>query len=135
MKQTLIIASLLGLFVSTGVFSQDQTVSSDDTAQTEERSTRGDKDDNNKRRNDRNNGELSRRALRIIDVDEDGQISFEEYMAHAQQRFSDLDLDGNNFVTSSEAKEAAEIMRQRQKEARSTLNKRKQSSEAETTSE
>lgn len=133
MKQVLIYALIAGLTLSSAAFAQTEAASNDDTSASKERE-RGERDDrgDNDRRNGRNgNNDLSGRALRVIDTDEDGQVSVEEYMAHAQQRFEDLDIDGNNFVTSEEAKEAAEIMREKQKEARSELNKRKSTSETE----
>ncbi|MDB4511967.1 hypothetical protein N9060_00750 [Arenicella sp.] len=131
MRQYFIIATLLSVAVSPLAFSQDQTEGSDEIAQDSDGNTRGDRGnrEDDKHRNKRKNNDLSDKALRIIDTDEDGKISVEEYMAHAQQRFSDLDLDGDNFVTSEEAKEAAEIMRERQKEARSALDRRKNQSE------
>ena len=76
-------------------------------------------------------GGLPSHIIRIIDVNEDGLVSREEYVAHAHQRFSDLDLDENEFVSYEEAKEAAEIMRKRQNEARSSLNERTKNTETE----
>ena len=133
MKQSFIVAIALGLFIPCVAFSQN-------TAQTEDRDTNGDRGNrggmgDNKNRDKRNNNDISGKGLRIIDTDKDGQISIEEYMAHAQERFSDLDLDGNNFVTPEEAKEAAKIMRQKQREARSALDRRKQNSQSQGSSD
>ena len=136
MKHTLIINALIaGILFSTTAYTQDEVDTSNDTSEVKERN-KGDRDGDNKRRGDRNNnGNLSDRAIRTIDTDEDGQVSVEEYMAHAQQRFSDLDLDGNNFVTSEEAQEAAEIMREKQREARSSLDRRKKNADSESDTE
>ncbi len=123
MKNTLTaILILVSLVLSVSVFAQDATVIPDSADETKDRNN-GDRGDN-RNRGDRN------RDLRVIDTDKDGQVSVDEYMTHAQQRFTDLDLDSNNFVTPEEAKEAAEIMRERQKEVHSDLNKRKQISQA-----
>jgi len=127
---SVLVASLL--FSSVAMSQSGSEVESDQTTELKERN-KGDRDGDNKRRGD---NDLSDRAIRRIDTDDDGQVSIDEYMAHAQQRFSDLDLDGNNFVTSDEAKEAAEIMRERQREARSSLeDRRNRDSESNTDSE
>ena len=127
---SVLVASLL--FSSVAMSQSGSEVESDQTTELKERN-KGDRDGDNKRRGD---NDLSDRAIRRIDTDDDGQVSIDEYMAHAQQRFSDLDLDGNNFVTSDEAKEAAEIMRERQREARSSLeDRRKRDSESDSDSE
>ncbi|MBX2848302.1 MAG: hypothetical protein KTR16_08280 [Acidiferrobacterales bacterium] len=134
MKYTLITNALIAglIFSSASIAQGDAETASNEANEVKERN-KGDRDGDGKRRSDRNNN-FSDRTIRTIDTDEDGKVSIEEYMANAQQRFSDLDLDGNNFVTAEEAKEAAEIMRERQREARSSLDNRrnKRSDDSET---
>lgn len=69
----------------------------------------------------------SRRAgkmMQKIDANEDGQVDLDEYLAHAQERFNNLDIDGSGFVTQEEAQEAMRKMRAEHKARR--LEKREE---------
>ena len=120
MKQFLVSTVIMHMFLSSAGYAHDTNVNDVATEVKKYDIVRNE----NKTR-----GVHSKKGIRIIDADKDGQISLDEYKAHAEKRFEDMDLDGNNFVTVEEAKEAAEIMRQRQKDARSSLDKRKNNSE------
>ena len=129
MRHTLIFnAVIAGLLLSTTAFSQDETDSEHSAAEMKHHNKGENKHHKNK-------GDFSSRVIKKIDTDEDGQVSAEEYMAHAEQRFNDLDINGDGFVTTEEAKEASKIMREKRKEARSMLKERKSDSETKSDSE
>ena len=128
MKNTLIIKAILSALVfSSLAYGHEVENAETKTSEVSDQNASVQSESNKKKVR----GGLSSHIIRIIDVNEDGLVSREEYMAHAQQRFSDLDLDDNEFVSYEEAKEAAEIMRKRQNEARTTLNERTKNSETE----
>ena len=60
----------------------------------------------------------SHMAARIkkADTNEDGKISRDEFLAHAEQRFAKMDTNGDGFVTAEEGKAAHKKMRQEHKQ-------------------
>ena len=62
-------------------------------------------------------------ALKKIDVNGDGQVDLEEYMNNARERFTEMDLNGDNLVTTEEAREAGDAMREKHREAMKVARK------------
>ncbi len=59
--------------------------------------------------------------MKKIDTNEDGQIDLSEYLANAEQRFKNMDLNGDGYVTREEQKEAGKIMREKHREMREKM--------------
>jgi len=57
------------------------------------------------------------RMLKKIDVNKDGQVDLNEYLAHAEQRFQSMDINGNGSVTPEELREWGKDMRIKHREA------------------
>jgi hypothetical protein len=47
-------------------------------------------------------GWFQKKKLHVLDKDSDGKVSREEFMARAQQRFADLDLDKDGKITTAD---------------------------------
>ena len=62
---------------------------------------------------------MHRYMMERVDLNGDGQIDLNEYLANAEQRFKNLDLDGNGYVTMEEGREAHKMMRNKHREMRS----------------
>lgn len=65
----------------------------------------------------------SRNFFKMIDLNQDGKISYEEHEAFvvmqsdkARERFNDMDSDSDGYVTKEEAKEARKTLRKRMRE-------------------
>ena len=109
---TAILFSLIGtLGAQVTVYAESETASNNDES---EHKNRGDK-----------MRSLVRR-MQLIDTDNDGLVSVDEYMAFSRQRFEEMDTNNDNFASPEEAKAAAKLHRQRQREARSKLNELEQ---------
>ncbi|GHA11405.1 hypothetical protein GCM10008090_21460 [Arenicella chitinivorans] len=59
--------------------------------------------------------------MKKVDTNEDGQIDLSEYLANAEQRFKNMDLNGDGYVTREEQKEAGKIMREKHREMREKM--------------
>lgn len=59
------------------------------------------------------------------DTNQDGVISKEEFLAHAEKRFIDMDEDGNNEVSKEEAKAYGEKMKEKWKEKKKKMHDKK----------
>jgi len=112
-KHTLITLLSIALMLSASVFAQSNDRNGD--------GMRASQADDRKRDGRDNNGEMSRRVMRVIDTNGDRQVSIEEYMAYAQQRFADADTNGDNFISREEGRAASESMREEQDKVRSLL--------------
>jgi len=62
------------------------------------------------------------RKMKLIDTDNDGLVSVDEYMTFSRQRFEEMDTNNDNFASPEEAKAAAKLHRERQRAARSKLD-------------
>ena len=113
---TAILFSLIGtLGAQVTVYAESETASNNDESEhASEHKNRGDK-----------MRSLVRR-MQLIDTDNDGLVSVDEYMAFSRQRFEEMDTNNDNFASPEEAKAAAKLHRQRQREARSKLNELEQ---------
>ncbi len=56
-----------------------------------------------------------------VDVNNDGQVDLDEYLAHAEQRFTSMDADANGYLTADEARESMQKMRKEHKERRKKM--------------
>lgn len=61
--------------------------------------------------------------LKKIDTNEDGKLDLVEYLANAEQRFNDMDLDKNGFVTSEESSEWRLEMRSKHRKEKKEARK------------
>ena len=52
-----------------------------------------------------------------IDTDQDGVVTYDEFMANAKTRFEATDLNDDGIITVEERRESAEIMRKKHREA------------------
>ena len=64
------------------------------------------------------------KMLKKVDANQDGKVDLDEYLAHAQERFNKLDLDGSGFVTLEEAQEAMQKMREEHKARRKEMREK-----------
>jgi len=69
-------------------------------------------------------------VIKKIDENGDGQVDLEEYMNHHRERFAEMDLNGDNLVTSEEAREAGKAMREKHREAMKAARKAYKESKA-----
>ena len=67
----------------------------------------------------------AQKMLERVDANKDGVVDLDEYLTHAQNRFSKMDLDSNGVVTPEEAKESMAQMRKEFKEKRKQAMKDK----------
>lgn len=67
----------------------------------------------------------AKKMLLGVDKNKDGQVDLNEYLTHAQERFNKLDLDGNGFVTPSEAKDSMRQLREEHKERRKAMREKR----------
>ena len=74
-----------------------------------------------KNRSDKMKGLIDRK-MKLIDTDNDGLVSVDEYMTFSRQRFEEMDTNNDNFASPEEAKAAAKLHRERQRAARSKLD-------------
>ncbi len=56
--------------------------------------------------------------MKKIDMDGDGQVSLDEFLAQAQKRFERMDVDESGFITASEYKEKRKAVRAKSRERR-----------------
>lgn len=56
--------------------------------------------------------------LKRVDSNEDGKIDLNEYLANAEKRFQNMDLNSDGFVTSEEHGESRKVMREKHREMR-----------------
>jgi len=68
---------------------------------------------------------------RILKMDSngDGKIDLDEYLAHAEKNFSEMDADGDKFVTPEEARQRHQQMRKRHQEGRKEMHKKMETEE------
>jgi hypothetical protein len=52
-----------------------------------------------------------------VDTDQDGLVSYDEFMANAKARFEASDLNDDGTITLEERKQSAEIIRKKYREA------------------
>lgn len=58
------------------------------------------------------------RMLKKVDVNQDGKVDLNEFLAHAEQRFTKMDLNSDGFLTLEEGREAHKQMRTKHKAER-----------------
>ena len=56
--------------------------------------------------------------LSSLDKNDDGKVDLQEYLSSAEERFNKMDVNGDNFVTSEEAREAHQHMREKHRSGR-----------------
>ena len=112
MKQFLVSTVILYMFVSSALYADDTTVN-DVAAEVKKYDI--------VRNQSKYRGELSKKGLRIIDTNKDGQIDLNEYLSHAEARFQKMDLNSDGFLTKEEGREAGKLMRAKMKEKRREL--------------
>ncbi len=78
---------------------------------------------NHERRRVHHERRMDRYLGKQVDTNQDGEISYDEFIANAQSRFEATDLDGNGSITKEERKQAAEIMREKHREAMKAARK------------
>ena len=60
------------------------------------------------------------------DTNGDGVISKSEFLAHAEEKFSKMDKDGNGEISKEERKQARQAMREKVKEKREERQEKRQ---------
>ena len=55
--------------------------------------------------------------MKKIDSNGDGNVDLQEYLTHAEQRFNEMDINGDQSVTADEAREAHKMMRKKHHKA------------------
>ena len=65
------------------------------------------------------------------DTNSDGVISKDEFLSHAEEKFSEMDADGNGEVTQEEGKAAWEARKEKMKERRAKMKEKKDAEAAE----
>jgi len=65
------------------------------------------------------------RMFSKVDGNEDGQVDLNEFLAHSEQRFQRMDLNGDGYVTLVEAKDAHKAMRKEYREAKKARKERR----------
>ncbi len=78
---------------------------------------------------DHHGGKKMDRMFEKHDTDQDGVISKEEFLAHAEKRFIDMDEDGNNEISKEEAKAHKEKMKEKWKDKKKKHDKKKHDKE------
>lgn len=63
------------------------------------------------------------------DTDGDGVISKDEFLSHAEERFSTMDADGNGEVSKDESKAARQSMKEKMKERREKRQEKRESAD------
>lgn len=111
----IIIAFLLVLLASSPSY-QVNAHEHETDAETEER---GDDHKMGKRKGKR--ARMQKYMLERVDSNEDGKIELSEYLANAEERFKNMDIDGDGFVTSEEHKESIKLMREKHRAAKKKL--------------
>jgi hypothetical protein len=71
-------------------------------------------------------GEKVKQHMEQIDTNEDGKIDLNEYLTNAEQRFNDMDIDGDNYVTGKEARKHHKELRKEHMHARKKHHKERQ---------
>jgi len=66
----------------------------------------------------RHHKKMGKELLEKIDANEDGKVDLDEYLAHSNERFTRMDIDGDGYVVAEEMREAHKQMRKEQREAR-----------------
>lgn len=66
------------------------------------------------------------------DVNRDGQLELSEFLAHSEQRFKDMDLNQDGYVTREEGREAHQQMREKRKDERNQRREQRQSEPTDT---
>ena len=61
--------------------------------------------------------------LSSLDKNDDGKVDLEEYLSNSKERFSNMDINGDGFVTSEEAREARKLMHEKQNAKRQERQK------------
>ena len=69
--------------------------------------------------------------LEGLDTNDDGQIDLSEYLTNAENRFNQMDVNGDQYVTSKEARETHKRMRKEQHKARMKAHKQRKQAQAE----
>jgi len=76
--------------------------------------------------------------LERVDSNDDGKIDLNEYLANAEQRFKNMDIDGDGYVTTEEHRESGKLMREKHREMKKQLREasraaQKESAESDST--
>jgi len=64
--------------------------------------------------------------LSSLDKNDDGKVDLQEYLSSAEERFNKMDVNGDNFVTSDEAREAHQHMREKHRSERKKRQEKRQ---------
>lgn len=67
---------------------------------------------------------MQKHMMKKQDTNGDGQISKDEFLSHAEERFNTMDADGNGQVTPDEAKAAKEKWREKMHDRREKMKER-----------
>lgn len=73
-------------------------------------------------------GKRIAKMMKRVDTNEDGQIDLNEFLAHSEQRFQNMDLNSDGYVTPEEARESHKAMREKFREERKNRKQAKESS-------
>ena len=58
------------------------------------------------------------KKFEMVDTNSDGQISLDEYLVKAKEKFAKKDANGDGFISKEEGKKAHEAKREKRKERR-----------------
>ncbi|MCH2191195.1 MAG: hypothetical protein MK188_09750 [Gammaproteobacteria bacterium] len=105
--------SVATLIIAAGSFADEKDP--DSSVQADRQALREMKLEHRREINEMRRARHAGRMLKKVDVNQDGKVDMDEYLAHARERFNKLDLDGSGFVTQEEAREAMQKMREEQK--------------------
>lgn len=78
-------------------------------------------EDRKERMHKRKGERMEKRAdkhMAQIDTNQDGNVDLSEYLSNAEQRFNEMDVDGDNIVTGEEAREHHKSMRKKHADER-----------------
>jgi hypothetical protein len=75
------------------------------------------------------------KRMQMVDTNKDGKLDLNEYLQNAEQRFTDMDLDSDGYVTIEESSEWRKSMRSEHKQAMKAARKQNKQSAADSAEE
>ena len=120
--------SLIQVFVSAAlVFGGSAYATDEESSSTEMQADRVElRKEHRAQRNELNAKHRAKRAtqrMQMVDTNKDGKLDLAEYLQNAEQRFSEMDLDSDGYVTTDESGNWRKDMRFEHKQAMKAAHK------------